>query len=196
MAKLVVTNHLSLDGVMQAPGGRDEDTRGGFTRGGWTAPYADEVMGRFMGERITSGGALLWGRRTYEKMFSYWPKQTDGNPFTPLLNERHKYVASRTLSEPLEWQNSTLLNGDVPAQVAQLKQQAGGNIAILGSGELVRSLMPHGLIDEFVLTIHPLVLGSGIRLFPDDGAYAQLRLVHSEPTTTGVLIAVYEPVTS
>jgi dihydrofolate reductase len=196
MAKLVVTNHLSLDGVMQAPGGRDEDTRGGFTRGGWAAPYADEVMGRFMGERITSGGALLWGRRTYEKMFSYWPKQTDDNPFTPLLNERHKYVASRTLNEPLEWQNSTLLNGDVPAQVAQLKQQAGGNIAILGSGELVRSLMPHGLIDEFVLTIHPLVLGSGIRLFPDDGAYAQLRLVHSEPTTTGVLIAVYEPVTS
>jgi dihydrofolate reductase len=196
MAKLVVTNHLSLDGVMQAPGGRDEDTRGGFTRGGWAAPYADEVMGRFMGERITSGGALLWGRRTYEKMFSYWPKQTDDNPFTPLLNERHKYVASRTLNEPLEWQNSTLLNGDVPAQVAQLKQQAGGNIAILGSGELVRSLMPHGLIDEFVLTIHPLVLGSGIRLFPDDGAYAQLRLVHSEPTTTGVVIAVYQPITS
>jgi dihydrofolate reductase len=194
MAKLVVTNHVTLDGVMQAPGGRDEDTRGGFTRGGWAAPYTDEVMGRFMGARMASGGVLLWGRRTYEKMFSYWPKQTDDNPFTPLLNERQKYVASRTLSEPLEWENSTLLNGDVPAQVAELKQQPGGNIAILGSGELVRSLMPHGLIDEFVLTIHPLVLGSGIRLFPDDGSYAQLQLVHSEPTTTGVLIAVYEPV--
>src|SRR3954447_14785701 len=196
MAKIVVTNHVSLDGVMQAPGGRDEDTRGGSTRGGWAAAYADDVMGRFMGARMKSGGALLWGRRTYEKMFSYWPKQTDDNPFTPVLNERQKYVASRTLSEPLEWQNSTLLNGDVPAQVAQLKQQAGGNIAILGSGELVRSLMPHELIDQFVLTIHPLVLGSGIRLFPDEGTYAQLRLVHSEPTTTGVLIAVYEPVTS
>ena len=196
MAKVVVINHVSLDGVMQAPGGRDEDTRGGFTRGGWAAPYADEVMGRFMSQGMASGGSLLWGRRTYEKMFSHWPKQTDDNPFTPLLNERQKYVASTTLGDPLEWQNSTLLDGDVPARVAELKQQPGGDIAILGSGELVRSLMPHELIDQFVLTIHPLVLGSGIRLFPDDGPYARLQLVHSEPTSTGVLIAVYEPVTS
>jgi dihydrofolate reductase len=195
MAKLVVTNHVTLDGVMQSPGGRDEDTRGGFDRGGWAPPYADEVMGRFMGEGMAKGGALLWGRRTYEKMFAFWPKQTDDNPFTPLLNERQKYVASSTLTD-LEWQNATLLNGDVPAQVAELKQQPGGDIVILGSGELVRSLMPHGLVDQFVLTIHPLVLGTGIRLFPNDGPYAQLRLVHSEPTTTGVLIAVYEPVTS
>jgi dihydrofolate reductase len=196
MAKLVVTNHVTLDGVMQSPGGRDEDTRGGFERGGWAPPYADEVMGRVMGEGMSKGGALLWGRRTYEKMFSFWPKQTDDNPFTPLLNERQKYVASRTLTEPLEWENSTLLNGDVPAQVAALKEQPGGDIVILGSGDLVRSLMPHGLIDQWVLTIHPLVLGSGIRLFADDGAYAKLRLVYSEPTTTGVLIAVYEPATS
>ena len=196
MPNIIVTNHVTLDGVMQGPGGRDEDTRGGFDRGGWAAPYADEVMGRFMGERMAKGGALLWGRRTYDKMFSFWPKQTDDNPFTPLLNQRQKYVASRTLTEPLEWENSTLLNGDVPAQVAELKSRAGGNIVILGSGELVRSLMPHGLIDQFVLTIHPLVLGSGIRLFADDGPYAKLELVHSEPTTTGVLIAVYEPATS
>ncbi len=181
---------------MQGPGGRDEDTRGGFDRGGWAAPYTDEVMGRFMGRGMAKGGALLWGRRTYEKMFSFWPKQTDDNPFTPLLNQRQKYVASRTLTEPLEWENSTLLNGDVPAQVAELRRQPGGDIVILGSGELVRSLMPHGLIDQFVLTIHPLVLGSGVRLFADDGPYAQLQLVHSEPTTTGVLIAVYEPAAS
>jgi dihydrofolate reductase len=196
MAKIVVTNHVTLDGVMQAPGGPNEDTRGGFDRGGWAAPYADKVMGRFMGGGMARGGALLFGRRTYEKMFSFWPKQTDDNPFTPLLNERQKYVASTTMTEPLEWMNSTLLNGDVPAKVAEIKQQPGGDIVILGSGELVRSLMPHGLIDSFVLTIHPLVLGSGIRLFADDGAYAKLRLVHSEPTTTGVLIAVYEPATS
>ena len=196
MAKLVVTNHVSLDGVIQSPGGRDEDTRGGFERGGWAPPYADEVMGRFMGEGMAKGGALLWGRRTYEKMFSFWPKQTDDNPFTPLLNERQKYVASQTLSEPLAWQNSTLLSGDVATQVAELKQQPGGDIVILGSGELVRSLMPQDLIDQFVLTIHPLVLGAGIRLFPEHGAYSELELVHSEPTTTGVLIAVYEPVRS
>jgi dihydrofolate reductase len=196
MPEVIVTNHLTLDGVMQAPGGRDEDRRGGFTRGGWAAPYMDEVMGRFMGERMSRGGALLWGRRTYEKMFSFWPKQTDDNPFTPVLNERQKYVASTTLTEPLGWENSTLLSGDVPAQVAELKQQPGGDIAVLGSGELVRSLMPHGLIDRFVLTIHPLVLGSGIRLFPQEGTYVPLELIHSEPTSTGVLIAVYEPVTS
>jgi dihydrofolate reductase len=197
MAKLVVTNHITLDGVMQAPGGRDEDTRGGFEHGGWAAAYTDEVMGRFMGERITQGGSLLFGRLTYEKMFSFWPKQTDDNPFTPLMNERQKYVASTTMSEPLAWQNSTLLDGDVPAKVAALKEQeTGGNIAILGSGALVQSLLPHGLIDQFVLTIHPLVLGSGRRLFADDGTTARLKLVHSEPTTTGVLIAVYEPVSS
>jgi dihydrofolate reductase len=196
MARIIATSHVTLDGVMQGPGGRDEDTRGGFDRGGWAGPYADEVMGRFMGEGMARGGALLWGRRTYDKMFSFWPKQTDDNPFTPLLNQRQKYVASRTLTEPLGWENSTLLNGDVPAQVAELKRKPGGDIVILGSGELVRSLMPHGVIDQFVLTIHPLVLGSGIRLFADDGPYAQLRLVHSEPTTTGVLIAVYEPATS
>jgi dihydrofolate reductase len=196
MAKLVVTNHVTLDGVMQSPGGRDEDTRGGFERGGWAPPYMDEVMGRFMGEGMAKGGALLWGRRTYEKMFAFWPKQTDDNPFTPLLNERQKYVASQTLIEPLAWRNSTLLSGDVAAQVAELKQEPGGDIVILGSGELVRFLMPHDLIDQFVLTIHPLVLGAGIRLFPEHGTYSKLELVHSEPTTTGVLIAVYEPVRS
>jgi dihydrofolate reductase len=196
MAKLVVTNHVTLDGVMQSPGGADEDTRGGFQRGGWAPPYADEVMGRFMAGGMASGGSLLFGRRTYEKMFAFWPKQTDDNPFTPLLNERQKYVASTTMTEPLEWMNSTLLNDDVPAKVAEIKQQPGGDIVILGSGELVRSLLPHGLIDSFVLTIHPLVLGSGIRLFADDGPAVKLRLVHCEPTTTGVLIAVYEPATS
>jgi dihydrofolate reductase len=196
MAKLVVTNHVTLDGVMQSPASPTEDTRGGFELGGWAAPYTDEVMGRFMSRDMASGGALMFGRRTYEKMFAFWPKQTDDNPFTPLMNERQKYVVSTTLTEPLEWMNSTLLSDDVPARVAEIKEQPSGNIVILGSGDLVRSLLPHGLIDSFVLTIHPLVLGSGIRLFADSGPHVKLRLVHSEPTTTGVLIAVYEPATS
>src|SRR5215207_2182336 len=196
MGKLVVTNHVTLDGVMQSPASPTEDTRGGFERGGWAPPYGDDVMGRFMGRGMASGGSLLFGRRPYQKMFDFWPKQTDDNPLTPLMNEPQKYVASTTLTEPLEWMNSTLLSGDVPAKVAEIKQQPGGDIVILGSGELVRSLLPHGLIDSFVLTIHPLVLGSGLRLFGDDGPLVKLRLVHSEPTTTGVLIAVYEPATS
>jgi dihydrofolate reductase len=136
-------------------------------------------------------GALVLGRRTYEDFASYWPRQTD-NPFTPVLNERRKYVASTTRAEPLPWSNSTLLEGDAAQAVAALKAQSEDDLAILGSGELVRSLMRHGLVDEHLLAIHPLVLGSGRRLFADDGAYAALRLVDCAPTTTGVLIATYQ----
>jgi dihydrofolate reductase len=186
--RLTVVNHLSLDGVMQAPASADEDTSGGFTHGGWTVPYQDEVMGRFMGERMSSGegGALLWGRRTYEHMYSYWPTQT--GPITDTLNRSQKYVASNTLTEPLEWENSTLLTGDVPARIRELDLDA----VILGSGQLIHTLLREELIDALVLTIHPLVLGSGLRMFPDDGALAKFRLVESLPTTTGVIIAVYE----
>jgi dihydrofolate reductase len=192
MSRLVVTTNLTLDGVMQSPGHPDEDRQGGFEHGGWAAPYADEVMAGVMAAGIAAGGSLLFGRRTYEHFAAVWPDQPGDNPFTKVLNERRKYVASRTLDEPLEWRNSTLLEGDVAEAVARLKQQPGGDIVILGSGQLVRSLLPHGLIDGFVFSIHPLVLGSGLRLFADGGAFGRLRLVESTPTTTGVVIAQYE----
>jgi dihydrofolate reductase len=192
MSRIVVINHLTLDGVMQAPGRPDEDRRGGFEHGGWARPYGDEVMGRVMGEGMARRGALLLGRRTYEDFAAFWPKQKD-NPFTPLLNERHKYVASRTLQEPLPWVNSTLLEGDAADAVARLKQEQDDDLAVLGSGELVQTLMRRNLVDEYLLTIHPLVLGSGRRLFTDGGAYASLRLVDAITTTTGVVIATYQP---
>jgi dihydrofolate reductase len=192
MRELIVQSFVTLDGVMQAPGRADEDTRDGFEHGGWGAPYGDEVMGRVMGERMARPGALLLGRRTYEDFASYWPKQTD-NPFTPLLNERVKYVASTTLKEPLPWVNSKLLQGDVAEAVARLKEQGDEDLAVLGSGELARSLMGHDLVDEYLLSIHPLVLGSGRRLFSEDASTAALRLVDSTTTTTGVIIATYQP---
>jgi dihydrofolate reductase len=186
MSRISVVNHLTLDGVMQAPGRPDEDTRDGFEHGGWAVPYFDEVLGRAMGERMTSGGAMLLGRRTYEDFAGFWPKQTD-NPFTPVLNQRRKYVASTTLTEPLPWENSTLLTGDVGDAVAALDV----DLTVLGSGELIRTLMQRDLIDEFVLTIHPLVLGTGRRLFADGGPPATLELVDATPTTTGVVITTY-----
>ena len=190
MSKVVVVNHLTLDGVMQAPARPDEDRRGGFEHGGWSAPYMDAVIGRVMGEEMTTSGALLLGRRTYEDFASYWPNQGD-NPYTAVLNASQKYVASRTLEEPLPWSNSTLLKDDVADAVATLKEQPGKDLVVLGSGELVQTLMRHNLVDRFLLTIHPLVLGSGRRLFADDGRRAELELVESVTTTTGVVIAVY-----
>ena len=192
MSEVVVVNHLTLDGVMQGPGRPDEDRRGGFEHGGWSVPYGDAVMGRVMGEEMTTSGALLLGRRTYEDFASYWPNQGD-NPYTAVLNASQKYVASRTLEEPLPWSNSTLLKGDVTEAVAALKEQPGKDLVVLGSGDLVQTLMRHNLVDRFLLTIHPLVLGSGRRLFSDEGASAALRLVNTVTTTTGVIVATYEP---
>jgi dihydrofolate reductase len=191
MSRLVVINNVTLDGVMQAPGRADEDTRDGFEHGGWGAPYFDAVMGEVMGKRMARPGALLLGRRTYEDFAAFWPGRTD-NPFTPVLNERRKYVISNTLHEPLPWSNSTLLTGDPVQAVAALKERS-DDLGVLGSGELIRTLMPHGLIDEYVLSIHPLVLGSGRRLFADEAARAALRLVDSTTTSTGVVIATYQP---
>jgi dihydrofolate reductase len=191
MARVVVTNHVTLDGVMQAPGRPDEDLRGGFEHGGWAIPNNDEVMGRVMGEGMAKGGPLLLGRRTYEAFYDFWPNQTD-NPFTEVLNNVQKYVASTTLTESLPWSNSTLLKGDVAEAVAKLREQPGKDIGVLGSGELIQSLMRHDLIDEYVLMIHPLVLGSGRRLFTDGSPFATLRLVDSVTTTTGVVIATYQ----
>jgi dihydrofolate reductase len=193
MSRVVVTNFLTLDGVMQAPAGPDEDRRDGFEHGGWGPPYADSVLGSEMGKRMAKGGALLFGRRTYEQMFSFWPHQPDDNPYAAVINSRQKYVASRTLKAPLEWKNATLLEGDAADAVAKLKEQPGQDLGALGSGELVQSLMRRNFIDEYVLLIHPLVLGAGRRMFPDGGAPATLRLVDTATTTTGVIIATYEP---
>jgi dihydrofolate reductase len=190
MSKIIVTESVSLDGVMQAPGRADEDLRGGFEHGGWALPYRDSVMGRAMAEGMAQTGPLLFGRRTYEDFFNVWPNRKD-NPFTEVLDNTQKYVASTTLTEPLPWKNSTLLKGDAADAVARLKQEPGKDIVILGSGQLVESLIRHNLVDEYVLLIHPLVLGSGRRLFPDDGSFGALRLVDAKTTTTGVVIASY-----
>jgi dihydrofolate reductase len=192
MSKLVVVCSLSLDGVMQAPGRADEDPRGGFTRGGWAAPYADEVMGRAMGEGMAHSGALLLGRRTYLDFYSVWPGRKD-NPYTAVLNAARKYVASRTLDKPMPWQNSTLLKGDAADTVAWLRKKPGQDLVVLGSGDLVQSLMRLGLVDEYVLLIHPLVLGAGRRLFGDGAAFSELELTQSVITTTGVMIGTYRP---
>jgi dihydrofolate reductase len=193
MSKVVVFNSVTLDGVMQAPGRADEDRRGGFEHGGWALPYFDPVMGSVAAEGMATGGGLLFGRRTYEDFYSFWPSQKD-NPFTQVLNDTQKYVASTTLKEPLPWSNSTLLEGDAADAVARLKQEPGNDLVVLGSGELIRSLMRRNLIDEYVLSIHPLVLGSGRRLFTDGGAFAALRLVDTKTTTTGVVMATYRTV--
>lgn len=190
--RVVVLNHLTLDGVMQGPGRADEDTRGGFTRGGWAIPSGDEVMGRKLGQWTgrTDGGLLL-GHRSYEGMLGAWNER--GGPFKEALNAAPKYVVSRNPSTTLQWPNSTLLHGEIPAAVEELKRSQAGDLVIMGSGQLIRSLLPHGLIDEYLLLIHPLVLGSGQRLFEHDDQLLQLRLLECVPTTTGVIIATYQP---
>ena len=189
MGRVVVFTSVTLDGVMQAPARPDEDVRGGFQRGGWAVPYADAISGSMAGQ--SSGGGLLLGRRTYEDFFAVWPARTE-NPFTEILNRTQKYVASRTLREPLPWINSTLLKGDTGDAVAQLKGELDRDLIVLGSGELVRSLMERKLVDQFILLIHPLVVGSGRRLFAEGGPDVKLRLVDNKPTTTGVIIATYQ----
>lgn len=187
---VIAIEHVSLDGVMQAPARPDEDSRGGFRHGGWSVPYVDQVMTETMAAGMantSAGGALLLGRRTYADFASVWPQRT-GNPVSEHLNKTTKYVASRTLREPLAWQNSILLT-DAAVQVAELKRER--DLAVIGSGDLLRSLLAGGLVDELLLTIHPLVLGEGQRLFPDSGPSVTLTLVESKPTTTGVIIARY-----
>jgi len=193
VGKLVVTMSLSLDGVMQAPGRPDEDVRGGFDRGGWAVPYNDATMAQTMGQGMARTGAMLFGRRTFEDLYDSWAHRSDGNPFTQMLNNVQKYVASNTLTEPLSWVNSTLLVGDAADAVAELRKQSGPDIAVIGSGDLLQSLARRALVDRYTLLIHPLVLGSGRRLFPEGVPAADLRLVDSVATTTGVLIATYEP---
>ncbi len=192
MRKLVVIEFLSLDGVYQAPGAPDEDAEGGFRHGGWQRPYFDDVLGAAAGEGMAATDAHLFGRKTYEIMAAYWPTAPSDDPYAQHLNSVPKYVASRTLQH-VDWQNSTLLTGEVAEEVAKLKEQPGKNIAVLGSGNLVQTLMKNDLVDEYSLSVFPLVLGSGKRLFPDDGQMRNLRLVDSKTTSTGGLMLTYQP---
>jgi dihydrofolate reductase len=189
MGRVIVMNGVSLDGVMQAPGRPDEDARDGFEHGGWAVPYGDDPMVAKMGERMGEDRAWLFGRRSYEDLLAVWNAR--GGPFKDAFNSAQKYVASSNPATRLEWPNSTLLHGDVPAAVADLKRSQSANLVILGSGVLIGSLMAADLIDEYLLMITPLVLGSGRRLFAG-GTYASLELVESSTSSTGVLMAVYE----
>jgi dihydrofolate reductase len=191
MSRVVVFEHLTLDGVMQASGRPKEDRRGGFEHGGWATLW-DPVIASVAQESRASTPALLLGRRTYEDFYGFWPHQTD-NPFTEVLNASQKYVVSRNLEEPLPWMNSMLLQGDAAEAVAGLKERLAGDLVVLGSGELVQTLLRHALVDELILLIHLLVRGSGRRLFADGGAHAALRLVDAKTSPTGVLIATSKP---
>lgn len=190
MGKVIVFNNLTLDGVMQAPGRLDEDRRDGFPYGGWAAPYAAMSSGEANGNMANVGG-LLVGRRTYEIFYDFWPKQTDNNPFTGMLSNMQKYVVSKTLKEPLPWMNSTLLK-DVQA-VEKLKAESDKDLMVMGSGNLIHSLMKHNLVDLYVLMIHPLVLGTGHQLFGQGSDYATLKLIDAKPTPTGVVVTTYVP---
>jgi dihydrofolate reductase len=191
MRQVVVFNNITLDGVIQAPGRVDEDQRGGFQYGGWGEPFG-AMQSPEAGESMSGFGALLLGRRTYEGLYAYWPKQTN-NPFTEVLNKMPKYVVSTTLQEPLPWSNSLLLKGDLSEAVNALKQEEGSNLVVMGSGKLIQSLMKHNLVDKYVLLIHPLVLGSGQRLFADDGTQASLKLISAKATSNGVIVATHVP---
>ena len=193
MGKVIVMNQLTLDGVMQGPGRPDEDTRDGFARGGWAVPHSDEAIVTKMGERMGGDRAFLFGRRTYEDLLPFW--NATGGPFKDALNNARKYVASTNPAARLDWPSSTLLHGDVPAAVADLKQHSGANLVVMGSGVLIGSLMAANLIDEYLLMIHPLVLGTGRRLF-QAGVEVPLRLAGGVITSTGVVIASYEPTTA
>jgi dihydrofolate reductase len=194
MRKLIANEFMSLDGVVQAPGGADEDTSGGFEHGGWHLRYFDDLSQKWVLESIVEAGGFLLGRRTYEIFAAYWPKAPEEEEvIAQPLNTKPKYVASTTLTKPLEWQNSTVLQGDVAEAVAALKQEDGADVHVIGSAELVRTLIEQGLVDELRLMIDPVTLGGGKRIFRDDGLLRPLRLVHGEVTTTGAILATYAP---
>jgi dihydrofolate reductase len=192
MRKVIVSEFVSLDGVMQAPGHLDEDRDGGFEQGGWQVPYFDDVMGSAVDKGLRTAGGLLLGRRTYEHFAGYWPAASEDQE-PELMNDLPKFVASTSLEEPLAWSNSTLLKGDVAVEVAKLKDRSGGDLFVLGSGELAQTLMRDNLVDEYQLMVHPLVIGSGKRLFRDGDSRKPLRLVDSTTTGTGVLLLTYRP---
>ncbi|MEA2446729.1 MAG: hypothetical protein QOK47_366 [Actinomycetota bacterium] len=198
MSKIVVSDFMSLDGVVQAPGGRDEDTDGGFEHGGWSMRYFDvDTMGSTIDEVMRSSEALLFGRRTWQVMAGAWPGRA-GDPFADRMNEITKYIASRTLSQDeLTWTNSHLLPpDDVLGAVAKLKIEDRGDIQIMGSASLVRQLIENDLVDEYRLMVEPVILGGGKRLFPEDGAARHLELVDTSLSSTGVHICTYRPKSS
>jgi dihydrofolate reductase len=192
MRMLRVIEFLSLDGVMQAPGDPEEDTEGGFRHGGWQRPYFDDVLGATAGEGMAATDSYLFGRKTYEKMAAFWPTAPEDDPYARHLNSTPKYVASRTL-QAVDWEKSTLIKGDLAEEVAKLKEQAGKNIAVLGSGELVQTLIEHDLVDEYFLAVFPIVLGSGKRLFREADQARRLSLVDSKATSTGGVLLSYVP---
>ena len=193
MRKLTVNTFMTLDGVMQAPGGPEEDTSGGFQHGGWSFHYWDEMMGQVMDESVKRPFDLLLGRKTYEIFAGYWPNITDeaNNSMADKLNNAHKFVASRTL-DSVDWQNSELIRGDVPQEVRQLKEQDGPEIQVMGSSNLIQTLLKHDLIDELRVWTFPLVLGPGKRLFGDGTTPGNMKVADSKMSTTGVIITSYE----
>jgi dihydrofolate reductase len=190
--QLTLTTFLSVDGVMQGPGGPDEDRSEGFDRGGWLVPHFDEDMGGFMGEVFDKADAFLLGRRTYDIFAASWPKVTDpDDPIAGRLNTLPKYVASRTV-DSANWHNTTIIKGDVAAEVTRLKEQLGRELQVHGSGTLARTLIANDLIDEFRVIISPVIVGAGRRLFADAGVATGLRLVDSRTTGSGTAIHVYQ----
>ncbi|WP_187432587.1 dihydrofolate reductase family protein [Agromyces mariniharenae] len=194
MRRITVTENISLDGVMQAPASREEDTRGEFPYGGWAIAGSDDALAAEMAVGMGADGAMLFGHRTYRSMAAFWPHQADGNPYTEYLNRVEKFVVSRNAATRLEWENSTLLAGDAIKTVATLKHGDGPDLSILGSGMVVRSLAAAHLIDEYVLVIHPLVLGTGTKLF--GSTHQPMELTHSTTTPKGVTVARYVPIRS
>jgi len=190
--KIIADEWMSLDGVVQSPSGPDEDPSGGFPHGGWHMPYFDDAAQNFVIEGVAAADAYLLGRGTYEIFAAHWPKVgADEQILAGPLNSKPKYVASTTLSAPLDWANSSLLSGDVPAAVAELARRGDGELHLIGSPKLVQTLMAAGLVDELRLTIDPVLLGTGKRLFPDDGGLRAWRLDSSVPTSTGALLIRY-----
>jgi dihydrofolate reductase len=193
MRKLTVIEFVTLDGIMQGLGSPDEDRGGSFDHGGWAAPFFDESQAAAAVEGLNSTTAYLFGRRTYEKMIGYWPSQPDENPMAAHLNATPKYVATRTLTS-LSWSSSQVLDGDLVPAVRDLKSQGDGNVAVLGSGVLVQDLIANDLVDGYRLFLHPLLLGTGKRLFREMDRPRQLRLADCTPTSTGVLMLTYDAV--
>ncbi|MET9198373.1 dihydrofolate reductase family protein [Streptomyces olivaceus] len=191
MRRIIVCTFLTLDGVMQAPGGPDEDAEGGFEHGGWQRPVDDEEVGTAVAGWYERSDAMLLGRKTYEIFASYWPTADPADP-ADRMNGMHKYVASRTLTS-VEWRNSTLLEGDVAEAVRRLKASDGGDINVVGSGDLAQTLMRHGLVDEYRLTIHPVIVGTGKRLFADGAIPTALAPVGVSTTKGDTVVGVYRP---
>ncbi len=192
MRKVIVSEWMSLDGVVQAPAYADEDTSGGFEHGGWHLRYFDDMSQRWVADNLAQAGGFLLGRRTYEVFAAYWPNAGEQEQaLARPLNTLPKHVASTTLAEPLAWQNSTVLRGGVAQAVAALKQERGADLHVIGSTRLVRTLIEHDLADEFRLMIDPVLVGGGKRVFLDDGVLRQLRLTHSQVTATGAILATY-----